>query len=71
MSDAIESSAHRSLLSQVPVPPHCWLVIALHDGEEKIVGAAFDKWEAMMNAAMHGFFSVVVRRLPDGSELVH
>jgi hypothetical protein len=46
------------------------LAIAFHNGEEVIVSAGLDKWEAMINAAIHGFFSVVVRRLPDGSELV-
>ena len=69
MPDATESNPPRSLLSQAP-PPRCWLVIAFHNGEEKIVGAGFDKWEAMINAATQGFFRVVVRRLPDGSELV-
>jgi hypothetical protein len=46
------------------------LAIALGNDEEKTVGAGFDKWEAMINAAAHGFFSVVVRRLSDGSELM-
>lgn len=69
MSDGTESNPPRSLLSQAP-PLHGWLAIASHNGEEKIVGAAFDKWEAMIDAATHGFFSVVVRPLADGPELV-
>ncbi len=67
MSDG--TNPPRSLLSQAP-PPHGWLAIAFHNGEEKIVAAGLDKWEAMINAAIHGFFRVVVRRLPDGSKLV-
>ena len=69
MLEVTELNMPRSLQSQT-LPPQCWLAVALHDGEETIVGAACDKWEAMMRAATHGFFKIVVRRLRDGSELV-
>ena len=69
MLDATELNMPGGLKSQA-LAPQCWLVVALDDGEETIVGAACDKWEGMMRAATHGFLKIIVRRLRDGSELV-